>query len=387
MRVLYISGMYPNPTYPQKGIFCHEQVKALIQEGIEVDVLVPMAFYDKEYTTKIWEYEGIKIRYIRYLKYPGIQFFQFIGMSLYLSLLCSHINFERYDVIHADAPLPAGDAARILSNKYGIPYVLHGHGLDVFSDESYAKYKNCTSIMNISIRAYQQANAVIGVSRKVLDKIQTKVDIKKNGFVVYNGVDIKKFYPKPFKHDKIIVTSIGNLIPLKGHEYTLEALKRLNDKYPGLFHMTLIGRGPLEDKLKQLAQQLGIEQMVDFKGYVPYKAIRDYLQKSDIFVLPSYYEALGCVYLEAMACGIPSIGCRGNGIDEIIEDGVDGYLIHNKNVEDLVRCIEKLLDPSLRGKMGINCRKKIEDNYTWQVSAIHLKKIYNYVKNGFKKNN
>lgn len=66
MKVLYISGMYPTPDYPQKGIFCHEQVKALKQIGVDVDVVVPMTIYDKEYKQAIWEYEGVKIRYDKF---------------------------------------------------------------------------------------------------------------------------------------------------------------------------------------------------------------------------------------------------------------------------------------------------------------------------------
>ena len=59
MKVLYISGMYPTPDYPQKGIFCHEQVKALKQIGVDVDVVVPMTIYDKEYKKRTWNYEGV----------------------------------------------------------------------------------------------------------------------------------------------------------------------------------------------------------------------------------------------------------------------------------------------------------------------------------------
>ena len=107
MKVLYISGMYPTPTYPQKGIFCHEQVKALKRIGVEVDVIVPMTIYDKEYTTKNWIYEGVSIRYIKYFKFPGTRCFEKIGIYLYYALMYSKIDFSQYDVIHADAPLPA----------------------------------------------------------------------------------------------------------------------------------------------------------------------------------------------------------------------------------------------------------------------------------------
>lgn len=68
LRVLYITTMYPTPAYPQKGIFCHEQVKALNKIGVKVDVIVPMTIYDREYT-KHWTYEDIEIQYIRFLNY------------------------------------------------------------------------------------------------------------------------------------------------------------------------------------------------------------------------------------------------------------------------------------------------------------------------------
>lgn len=378
MKVLYISGMYPNPTYPQKGIFCHEQVKALKKLGVGVDVLVPMTIYDKEYTIKVWEYEGVTIRYIRYIKYPGVRFFEHIGKALYLSLVCSGIDFNQYDVLHADAPLPAGDAVMRLSKRYNIPYVVHGHGLDVFLGESYAGLKNCNQIVENCERVYQEADAVIGVSRKVLDKIQQKVDITEKAFVAYNGVDVEKFTPavKTKSENIVRIISIGNLIPLKGHEYTLRAIRQLvDDGYSNLeFH--LVGRGRLEEQLKQLVNELRLEEYVTFYGYVPYADVINILQQSDIFVLPSYYEALGCVYLEAMACGLPAIGCEGNGIDEIIYNGRDGYLIKEKNVLQIVNCLKDLFDISKREEIGSKARETVSMKYTWRDSANSVLAVY-----------
>ena len=78
--------MYPVPKYPQKGIFCHEPVKALKQIGVDVDVIVPLPFYDKDYEKSEWDYEGIHIRYIRYFKLPGVRGFENIGKYLYHAL-------------------------------------------------------------------------------------------------------------------------------------------------------------------------------------------------------------------------------------------------------------------------------------------------------------
>lgn len=376
MKILYISGMYPNPTYPQKGIFCHEQVKALKKIGVEVDVIVPMTIYDKEYTTKVWEYEGITIRYIRYLKYPGVKYFETIGKALYFSLLHAHIDFKQYDVFHADAPLPTGDAARRLSRKFGIPYVVHGHGLDVFLGESYAEYKNCETIIDMSVKVYAQADAVIGVSQKVLDKIQIRTDVSEKGYVVYNGVDTDKFVPKDKESDVFIITTIGNLIPLKGHKYTLRAVKKLVDSGYKNLQLKIAGRGELEAPLKQFTTEFGIDDYVQFLGYIAYDDIVKLLQTSDVFVLPSYYEALGCVYLEAMACGVPAIGCNGNGIDEVITNGKNGFLVDAKNVEQIVECLTVLLDRDLCRRIGEEARKTVVEQYQWIDSAQTLLSIY-----------
>ncbi len=378
MKILFLAGMYPTPNCPQNGIFCHEQVKALKSLGEEVDVFVPFPFYDKELTRRTWEFEGVKIEYFPFFKLPGTLDFHRLGKSLLRALkrVCS---IKDYDIIHADAALPTGQAAMLAHKKYGIPYVVHGHGLDVFLDVSYQGKRTCNRIVKAGKAVYQEASAIIGVSQKVIDNIQERMDVAEKSYVAYNGVDINEFTPKACANEKIQLIEIGNLIPLKGHGYTLQALKILNEKYPDRFYLNLLGRGYLERDLKELAKSLEIEHLVDFKGYLPYREVVAQLQQADVFVLPSYYEALGCVYLEAMACGLPAIGCWRNGIDEIIEDGVDGYLIEGKNVQAIVNALEQLTDEKVRLRVGKNARKKVENGFTWMHSAQAVQKVYKIV--------
>ena len=382
MKVLYLTGMYPTPAYPQKGIFCHEQVKALKNLGIEVTVVVPVVFYDREVKVKEWEYEGITVRYVRFFKLPKALDFHKTGKSLFRSLK-RNIHLTEYDLIHADAALPTGQAAMYGFKKYGIPYVVHGHGLDVFLDVSYKDKKNCEKIVDAGEEVFRQANAIIGVSKKVIDNVQARVDISSKSYVAYNGVDTEKFKPVHKQPSDIItVISIGNLIPLKGHRYLLQAIKALKDKGVENIKCQIVGRGYLDEELKAQARELGIEKQVEFKGYVPYAEVATLLKDADIFALPSYYEALGCVYLEAMACGVPAIGCYENGIDEIIEDGKDGALVREKDVLDIVRAIEAFMDEGVRVKVGDAARKKVEEGYTWIHSAKSVEKVYRKVIDG-----
>lgn len=378
MKILYVSGMYPTPKFPQKGIFSHEQVKALRKRGVDIDVVVPYTFYDKEIKDEYWQYEGVTIRYIKYFKIPGTADFHRSGKALFCSL-DRKLDLKSYDIYHADAALPVGQAVMYAAKKYNKKYIVHGHGLDVFLDVSYKDKKNCDKIVEESKKVYTNADAFIGVSQKVVDNVTQRLDMGDRTYVAYNGVDVENFYPEAHKNDRIKIISVGNLIPLKGHDYTLRALKVLNEKYPNRFSMKLLGRGYLEQELKALAVELGIDGIVEFEGYIPYSELANEVRKGDIFVLPSYYEALGCVYLEAMASGLPAIGCKDNGIDEIIEDGVDGFLIDVKNVDQIVYSVEKLMDEDVRSNMAKKAREKVEIGYTWDVSAKCVADIYETV--------
>ncbi len=370
MKVLYITTMYPTPTCPQKGIFCHEQVKALLKLGVDVDVAAIIPIYDREVRQSSWDYEGVHIRYVRFFKLPGARDFHRAGYALFFSLFRA-FHLKDYDVYHADAALPAGQAAMIASGKYRIPYIVHGHGLDVYLADSYKDQKNVGKIVAESRRVYQNASGIVGVSQKVLDRIEEN---KENQHVDYNGVDTTKFSPVNHQNERVRFISIGNLIQLKGHDLTIRAFKRLSDQYPGKAELEIIGRGPLEEELKALAASLDID--VQFTGYIPYDQVAEHLAKADIFVLPSWFEALGCVYLEAMACGLPVIGCWENGIDEVIHDGEDGFLVHNKNEDELLAVMERLMHKDIREQIGQQARNRVIDSFTWYNSALGCKNIY-----------
>lgn len=379
MKILYLTGMYPTPEYPQKGIFCHEQVKALRQLKIDVDVVVFLPIYDKEVRLKTWYLDGVRIKYLHFFKLPKAYNFHRTGKYLYYALR-HNVDIRKYDIIHADAALPSGYAAMLISKKYNIPYVVHGHGLDVFLEESYREYRNRNKIVSACQKAFENANAIIGVSQKVLDKISVRVSLENKGFVAFNGVDINQFKPKEHQNNVTKFISVGNLIPLKGHDYTIRAIKSLVDCGYKDFHLDIVGRGYLEKELKDLVIQLGLEEFISFYGYIPYVQVKNMMQESDVFVLPSWYEALGCVYLEAMACGIPIIGCYENGIDEICSDGKQGYLVNNKDGIQLTNAMKKmLLDGEQKKRMGESARQLVALKYTWLDSAKSVLSVYKTV--------
>ena len=225
---------------------------------------------------------------------------------------------------------------------------------------------------------YKKCDAIIGVSNKVCDiyKRGMKAD---NAYTVYNGVDINKFHPlenKP-QNEKLEMVCIANLIKIKGQDYLIKGLKLLKDDGYENFHLSLYGQGVEENNLRNLVDELGLNGHVDFKGYVEYDKVAEHLKYSDIFIMPSYFEALGCVYLEAMASKVCTVGCENQGIAEIIKHGKNGLLVKEQDEKSIYEVLKTLIDnPHKRIEMSEEGYKTIQE-FTWDKSAKEMIKIYN----------
>ena len=123
---------------------------------------------------------------------------------------------------------------------------------------------------------------------------------------------------------------MGNLLPIKGHELLIRAVASLAPEFPALT-LEIIGHGPELSRLQALTQQLQIGERVRFLGRQSRQQVAAAMRRCTVFALPSRYEGLGCVYLEAMSVGKPVIGCRGQGIAEIIQHGSNGFLVGPDN--------------------------------------------------------
>jgi teichuronic acid biosynthesis glycosyltransferase TuaC len=173
-----------------------------------------------------------------------------------------------------------------------------------------------------------------------------------------------------------VVLSVGNLIPTKGHAVLIRAAAALAAELPVL-RWEFIGDGPECARLRTLCAQLQITEKVRFLGRQSRKQVAAAMQRCTLFALPSRYEGLGCVYLEAMSAGKPAIGCRGQGIAEVIRHGSNGFLVGPDNDKELRLAIAMLLkDETRRRSISIAARDTILDRFTLACQAESLLRIY-----------
>ena len=183
---------------------------------------------------------------------------------------------------------------------------------------------------------------------------------------IHLGVDTTLFVPRQVpENPNPTIIFVGKMVQNKGVQELVEAACRLVKDFPDL-RLKMIGSGDegVVERLKALTEIYAAPDLLDFEGYVQKEALPMELSAAHVFAAPSYYEGgPGFVYLEAMACGLPVIGCSGSGVDEIVVSGETGMLVPPGNVDALEEALRKILsDRTLRERMGTQAREYVLRN-------------------------
>jgi teichuronic acid biosynthesis glycosyltransferase TuaC len=376
LHVLTLTPFFPSDQNEVSGCFVAEPIEQLRQFGVDSSVIAASPiYYPRKHSSS-----SAAAEWVRYPQVPGNLGLSSAGKLLYARLLGRirqlH-SVKPIDVIHAHAALPCGHAAALLSRRLDIPFVVTVHGLDVFNNCHLGGIPAAWR-RKVSVDVYGAARIVICISEKVRQILHDGMRAGVRSAVVYNGTDAELFSPGPVavapSAKEILI--VGNLIPSKGQELALRAINHIGTLFPSL-QCQIIGEGSDRARLEALASKLGLDQRVRFLGRQSRGAVADAMRACSVFVLPSRNEGLGCVYLEAMACGKPVIACRGQGIGEIIEHRKNGWLIPVDGLDELAQGISMLLQSTdVSSRMGTAARETILNGLTLLDQAQRLANIY-----------
>lgn len=387
LHVLTLTPFFPSAGDEVSGCFIAESTRQLEDFGITSSIIAVSPMHHRRRRPA----PSVPAEWVSYARIPGNFGLSSAGRWLSARLLAQvrRLHRERsIDVIHAHAALPCGHAAALLSHHLNIPFVVTLHGLDVFNS-CFIGGIAAGWRRKVSIDVYRAARTVVCISGRVQRVLRDGMLEDVRSAVVYNGTDTNFFSPAPavarsLSEQEVLV--VGNLLVGKGHELVLRAIAKLGASFPQL-RCRIIGDGPDGDRFEALAVELGIAARVRFEGRRSRDEVAEAMRACSVFVLPSRYEGLGCVYLEAMACGKPMIACRGQGIEEIIEHRKNGWLIADwthsdwRNptdvVDELSQGLSTLLESSaLCSQLGIAARETVLNRLTLFHQAERLAQIY-----------
>jgi teichuronic acid biosynthesis glycosyltransferase TuaC len=199
--------------------------------------------------------------------------------------------------------------------------------------------------------------------------------------VVHLGTDLPAQPAVPPRQPTIV--TVGNLVARKRHADVIEALAILRERHPEIRYV-IAGDGPERESLRALAASLGVQRQVDLRGRLPHDQAVAAGRGGSLFVLPSVAEAFGVAYVEAMAAGVPAIGCRGeDGPEEIAAAGGGIALVAPRDPPGLAATIDALLSDPLRlQSMGHEARATVAREFTWEHCGVETVRAYRDVLGG-----
>lgn len=288
---------------------------------------------------------------------------------------------SEFDLFHAHNILSPTTVAALAGRIWHKPVVvkLLNSGTDASSELIRLRYK----LLGPQRMKYYRTHidAFVCINSQIAQDLLTLGIPQDRLHFIPNGVDIAYFHPPTMTEraavrrqlrldGRPVAVFVGRLVKLKQINLLLQAWAQIPDG-----QLLLVGDGPERVALEALSRELGLGDRVRFCGMV--HDVRDYLQASDLFVLPSRFEGLSNALLEAMSCGLPAVATRVGAAPELLETPGAGLVVGGEDVDELRSALRWLLDnPMLRLQMGTQARELIEANYPLQHIACRLTHLY-----------
>jgi teichuronic acid biosynthesis glycosyltransferase TuaC len=388
-RVAIVAEFYPSRRDPVMGIWAHRQALAARDAGAEVRVVVlhrvvpprtalaegvreaGAAFAEMAGEPRHQLRDGLHVTYAPYVSPPRERGYAGWGAWAAPTLALALRRMRRvfpYELIHAHNAVPAGDAVRRASPR--TPLIVSEHGADVLYTASrgprgaraVARGLGAAQLVLANSAGIAELASARGAAQTVVVHLGAELpaDEPPAGNEAHHGSPARLRAARP------TLVTVAHLVARKRHADVLRALAVLRPRHPTLRY-SIIGSGPERHALEVLAARLGVADRVDFHGQLEPASALAQARRASVFVMPSTEEAFGTAYIEAMAAGVPAIGCRGEpGPEEIAAAGGGFLLVPPGDIERLSQRIDELLsDPHRLREASERARATVRESFTW----------------------
>jgi len=387
MNVLIFTSLYPNNVWPHHGVFVKERMTKFAQlEGCQAKVVAPVPYCPPLKISRKAQFsqvvqreiiEGLEVYHPRYFMIPKVSM-TCHGLLMFLSALPYIKKIQKsfdFDIIDAHYVYPDGFAAVLLGKFFKKPVVISARGSDI---SLFVKLPLIYRFLKYSL---SKANRVIAVCQ-ALKSAMMQLDVPEEKItVIPNGIDIQKFFPFPkeeargklgLPYDKRILLSVGELIPRKGFDFLIKALKILSEElHEKHLYLVIVGEGAFRKQLEQLIYELNLGKQVRLVGSVPHQELYLWYNAADLFCLASSREGWPNVVLESLASGTPVVATDVWGIPEILCSDTLGVLTKQSEWE-----IAKGIASALHKPWQSDIIVRYAREHTWDQVALSVLHVF-----------
>jgi len=384
MKLLTVTTLYPNAENPRHGIFIQTRLQHLLEDFRDVDVKViapvPWFPFRAQWFGQYARYarvarheklQGLEVHHPRYLVIPKVGMYLtpfFLFLSIYLSARKLRRSGYAFELIDGHYCFPDGVAIAAVAKRLRVPFTVTARGSDITLIPAHLPARRMLR------KLFQRADRMITVCDALRRAIIELGADPGRVETLRNGVDLRLFCPPADRKalrgqlgiESFTVLSVGNLVPLKGHDLVIRAVSEL----PGI-HLLIIGEGPEKDSLMAAIERHGIEDRVQLLGVLQQTQLKDYYGAADLLGLASEREGWANVLLESMACGTPVVATNIWGTPEVVRTADAGRLVE-RDVESIKRGIEQSAEQNL-------CRKAVRryaEQFAWRDTSAGQYRIF-----------
>lgn len=390
MRISVATPWFPNKRDGWPGRFVSDSTTALARAGAQISTSVFRAWAPKylerygsrEHRGKIVRADFPDIERLRTVKYftaPGDAIRPLTNILLDRAIeaaLIEDCHYFQPDVIHVHTELLAPAAVKV-GASLNLPVIVTIHGEN--TNKNYIRSRLQAERFRVAL---SRADRIVIVGEPLRAFVGQLAGREDHIVCIWNGVEppnTKRQVPDP-DVEPLRLVCVANLNEGKGVDLLIEALARLGpmpNSRAGEWLLSIIGDGPLRSQLQKQAKAAGLDVKISFEGTMTNVEVFDQLLSADIFVLPSYREAFGVAYVEAMASGLLTIGIEGQGPSQFIENNHTGFLVKARDVTSLELALRKILADQARKWRTIAAAGAdfARSTCSWDAHAKHLLEV------------
>lgn len=393
MRILCLTPWFPSRPGAQFGNFILDSLLAMKEQGHEIATLVCQPWHptwggllheDWGRTSLVPDAHDPGL-HVSLLRYPSIPRNYCRRLALWLFRRRVLGPLQRYIAsFHPQVLLVHTEqmamVATLAAQAPQIPVILVVHGVNTSSRLNTPAER---ARMQALLHTVDRIVLVGEPLREPLAAIALSTDTTDKFRIVHNGVSMPSAHnaqARALAQRPLRFISVSNLVTGKGVDINLEALARIDAEGLQDWHYTIVGGGNQAEQLKQSAQSLGIARKVQFTGAIAHSAVYANLVQASVFLLPSWREAFGVAWLEAMACGLLTVAVAGQGPSAFIRHDETGLLVAPRSVDSVAACLHRIFtEPQALQRVAQQGQHEVSRDFTWAAHARRLGQVCNEV--------
>lgn len=259
-----------------------------------------------------------------------------------------HSHRYKENILSYLVSLTLRESASLVSTQHGMPELYDGKPSPMKRLKSRANYWLLAS----------KFDEIVAVSSDIKESLARDYDIQEDCLeTIRNGIIVPAEYDRSGEREGFVIGSAGRFVPVKDYPFMVEIAKEVNAKTDAI-HFELAGEGPMLSDIRVLIKRLGLEGRFVLRGFID--DVSAFYEGLDVYLNTSLHEGIPMSVLEAMAHGVPPVVPRVGGLEEIVTDGVDGYLVESRNPLDFAKkCLTLYENEPLRQSMARAARERI----------------------------